>query len=70
MIVHSEKLHDHQYSTPNIRMIKSRKNCIGGSRSTHVGEERCIQDFGGERSQLKDLGVDGSILLKWILKKR
>jgi len=28
------------------------------------GQERCIQDFGGDT-----LDVDGRIILKWILKK-
>jgi hypothetical protein len=37
------------------------------------GEERCIQGFGGgnlrEKDFLKDLGVDGRIILKLIFKK-
>ena len=36
------------------------------------GEERCVQEFGGEnpkeRHHLEDLCSDGNILLKWILK--
>jgi len=35
------------------------------------GEERCIQGFGGEnmrdRDHLQDPGIDGMILLRWIL---
>jgi len=36
----------------------------------HGGQERCIQDFGWENLRgkhfLKDPGVDGKIILKWI----
>jgi len=46
--VHSEKLHD-QYSTPNIRMIKSRIMISVG----HVGEERCMQGFGEGKKPLR-----------------
>jgi hypothetical protein len=37
------------------------------------GEEKCTQGFGGEnmkeRAHLKDIGVDGRIILNVILKK-
>jgi len=46
--VHNEELHD-LYSSPNIvGMIKWKKEDWGGGISTHWGEERCIQGFGGE----------------------
>jgi hypothetical protein len=37
----------------------------------YVGEDRCIQGFGGggnlrERDYLKDTGVGGRIILRWI----
>jgi len=34
-----------------------------------TGEERCIQDFGGERRHLEYLGLHGGVILKWIFKK-
>ena len=35
------------YASPNIQMIKSRRQ-VGTACSTYGGEERCIQDFVGE----------------------
>ena len=39
---------------------------------TDVGEERCLQGFGGGklmgRSHLEDLSVDGRIKLRWIFR--
>ena len=37
-----------------------------------MGDERCIQGFGGgqrEGHRLEDPGVDGVIILKWIFRK-
>jgi hypothetical protein len=46
--LHDEELDD-LYSSPNIiRVIKIKKNEMGGACSTYGGKERCIQDFGGE----------------------
>jgi hypothetical protein len=45
---------------------------MGGSCSTYGGYERCIQSFGGGpegKKNLEDLGVEGMIILKLILKK-
>ena len=45
---------------------------MGGACSTHGGQERCIQGFGGRsegKNHLEDPGVDDRILLKCIFKK-
>jgi len=46
---------------------------MGGAYSAYDGEERRIQGFGGgnvrERDHLGDSGVDGRILLRWIIRK-
>jgi len=37
-----------------------------------VGEDKCMEDFGGEtevQRLLENLVVDGSIMLKWVLRK-
>jgi hypothetical protein len=42
-----------------------------GRGEERTGEERCIQGFNGGNSKegdhLKDTGVDGRIILKWII---
>ena len=46
--LHNEELND-LYSSPNIvRVIKSKKNVMGGACGTYGGSERCAQGFGGE----------------------
>ena len=45
---------------------------MGGAYSTYAGEERCIQGLirkPEEKYHLKDTGVDGRIILKWIFRK-
>ena len=44
---------------------------MGGACGTYGREESYIQGYGGERyrKNLQNLGVDGSIILEWILKK-
>jgi hypothetical protein len=52
---------------------KIKNNVIGEACSIYGRQERCIQGFGGEnvreRNHLGDLGVDGRIIVEWILKK-
>ena len=33
------------------------------------GGERCVQGFGRETDHLKDPGIDGWIILRWIFRK-
>jgi hypothetical protein len=46
---------------------------MGGTYGVYGGEEKFLQDFGGgnlrERDYLEDLHVDGSIILRSILKE-
>lgn len=36
----------------------------------HMGEEKRIQGFGGERCHLQELDTDVRLILKWILNKQ
>ena len=49
-----------------------KKNGMGVACSSDVGEERCLEGFGGgklmERGHLEDLSVDERILLRWIFR--
>jgi hypothetical protein len=45
---------------------------MGGACSTHGPDERCIQNFSRKtegKGHSEDLGVDGRIILEWILEK-
>jgi hypothetical protein len=45
---------------------------MGGARSTYGREEMCIESLVGkpeERNHLKDPGINGRIILKWISMK-
>ena len=41
---------------------------MGGSCDLYGIQERCKQGFGWERDQLENVGVDGTIILKLVLK--
>ena len=47
MKLHNEELND-LFSSPSIFRDKIKKNKLGGACSAYGGEERLIQDFGGE----------------------
>ena len=68
----NEELND-SYSSPNIlRVIKWRRMRWAG-HVARMGERRGAFWFGWgnlrERGQLGDLGIDGRIILRWILRK-
>jgi PAS domain-containing protein len=46
--LHNEELNDLYYSPSIVRVIKSRRNEIGGTCSKYGGEERRIRGSGGE----------------------
>jgi hypothetical protein len=72
--LHNEELYD-LYSSPNIiRVIKSRGMrwagnvaCMG--RGDRRGAYRVLWGDLRERDYLEDLGLDGRIIFKWILKR-
>jgi hypothetical protein len=50
-----------------------KKNVVGRAYGTYRRQKRCIQSFGKNLRKgepLEGLGVDGRIILKWILNKR
>jgi hypothetical protein len=46
--LHNEELHDLYSSLTTVRVIKSRRNKIGGACSADGGGEWCVLGFGGE----------------------
>jgi hypothetical protein len=71
--LHNEELND-LYSSPNIvRVIKSGR-MIWAGHVVGMGERRgvymvLVGKSEGQRENLKDPGVDGSIILSWIFRK-
>ena len=46
--LHNEELNDLHCSPDIVRVIKIKKNEMGGACSAYGGGERCVQGFGGE----------------------
>ena len=70
--IHNEGFND-LYRSPNfVRVIKSRRLRLAG-RVARMEEGRCVQGFWWGnlwvRDHWVDLDVDGSIILRWILRK-
>jgi hypothetical protein len=69
--LHTEELND-LYCSPNIiRVIKSRRMRWAG-HVAHMGRRGVYRLFVGkteERDHLGDTGIDGRIILRWILRK-
>ena len=69
--LHNKEVYDIYTSTNINQVVKSRRELVRVC-STYGGEEICIQGFGGKhegKRHLKDPGVDGRIILKWIFEK-
>jgi hypothetical protein len=71
--LHNEELHDMHFSANIVRVIKSRRTRwarhvarMGKTRSAY----RVLLGKPEERDRLKEPGVDGRIILKWIFRKR
>ena len=69
--LHNEELND-LYSSPNTRLIKSRM-MKWVDHVAHMGDRRAVyRDLVGKpetRRPLGNPGVDGSIILRWIIRK-
>jgi hypothetical protein len=46
-----------------------KENEMGRACGTNAGEESCTQGHMNERDNLEDLGLDGRIILVWIVQK-
>ena len=71
--LHNEELHDMHFSANIVQVIKSRRT----RWAPHVarmgkrrGAYRVLLGKPEERDRLKDPGVDGRIILRWIFRKR
>jgi hypothetical protein len=65
--LHNEELYALYSSPNNVRLVKSRRTrCVGHVVHRGVGRGKCIQREG---DHLKDLGIDGWIILKCMFGK-
>jgi len=67
--LHSEELHNLCTSSNTFKMIKS-WTVRWVVYVAHMRDEKCIQNFGQKikgRNHSEDLGIDGMIVLEWIL---
>jgi hypothetical protein len=69
--LHDEELHTLYASLNIIGVIK--ENEMGGMCSTYGRDEKCIQYSGWKNLKgkdcLEDLGIDGKVILEWIIGK-
>jgi hypothetical protein len=65
---HNEKFCD-LYSSSNINKVIRSRRMRWAVHVARMGERRGLHRVLRERALLKDLGVDGNIILEWILKR-
>jgi hypothetical protein len=56
-----------------VNIIKKDEDEIGGACSAHGGDEKCVHFLVRKpegKNHSEDLGVGGTIILKWILRKQ
>jgi hypothetical protein len=70
--LHNEELHNLYTSANIIRVIKSKRTRLAGQVArmdiTEMQRIFLLENLNG-RNYLEDIGVDGNIILKWLLRK-
>jgi len=71
--LYNEELNDLYFSPNTVRVNKSRRMRLEGHVARIRKSKMCMKSFGWknprDRHHLEDPGVDGNIILKWILKE-